>query len=470
MTKNDLLRYALSMHDASPKRQLTLFDSTCIIVGIIIGAGIYELTPAIARNVSSPAMLLGVFALGGFVSLVGALCYAELATTWPREGGEYVFLTRAYGRRVGFLFAWSEFWVVRPGNIAAMAYVFARYAGQLVELPGVNSRMALALAAVLVLTAINALGVRTGKWTQNILTSAKVIGLLAVVAIGLYIGLAGRRPAAGETLPAESGGLYLAMIFVLFTYGGWKEMTYVAAEVREPQRNILRALILGTLAVTVIYLLVNVAFLSALGFQGVRDAGALAANVLEIPLGRVGAVAISILICISSLGAINGMIFTGARIYYALGTEHRLYGWLGKWNETLQTPLRSLLLQGVVTMVLVAFFGMGTRNVERLVEFTTPLFLFFFLLVAISLFVLRVRERDVTRPFRVPLYPLTPIVFCGSIIFMLYATASYARFQYSQIATPWYLHFETMWPLAIMLLGLAASLFDPPLEQNSGRK
>lgn len=453
------------MKDAAPKPQLTLFDCTCIIVGIIIGAGIFEATPNIARSVASPLMLLAAFALGGVISLIGALCYAELATAYPREGGDYVFLTRAYGRRTGFLFAWSEFWVVRPGNIGAMAYVFARYAAELYPLPGVpSSLMAYAMIAVLALTGVNALGVEPGKWTQNVLTTIKVVGLLAVFATGLMIVFSRGMPAAAAQ-PASESGFRLAMILVLFTYGGWNEMSYVAAEVRDPRRNILRALLCGTLAVTIVYLLVNVAFVGSLGFQGVRNADALASQVLEIPFGSWGGKAIALLICISCLGSVNGMVLTGSRVYYALGTEHRFYAFLGRWNRRLQSPVRSLLVQGMVTLLLVAFFGMGQRSFERLVVFTSPFFWLFFFFVGAGLFLLRSKDRDVERPFRVPLFPLTPLLFCLSTLFMLYSAVSYAGGQ-SVGPLPWYLHFESLWPVGIMLLGLLASLWDPPIKDG----
>jgi amino acid transporter len=461
------------MRDASPKRQLTLFDSTCIIVGIIIGAGIYASTPLIAQNVSSPQMLLAAFALGGLISLIGALSFAELATAYPREGGAYVFLTRAYGRRAGFLFAWSEFWLIRPGNVGAMAYVFALYASQLAPLPGVDTNWAMviyALGSVAAMTAINALGVVMSKWTQNVLTVLKVIGLLAVVAVGLGVGLASERVIPAATEPVGGGGFRFAMILVLFAYGGWDSMSYVAAEVRDPKRNILRALLCGTLAVTAIYLLFNLSAVIALGFQGVRSADALASQMMQLAFSTVGGTFISVLICVSCLGAINGMIFTGARVYYALGTEHRLYAWLGHWNERVQTPLRAMLLQGIVTMLLIALFGMETRSFERLVIFTGPWFWLFFFLVGVAVFLLRKIDPHIERPFRVTGYPLTPLLFCLSTLFMFDASITYAWSQRGKLDDPWHAHLELAWPLAIMLVGVIASLFDPPSEQKSMHK
>ena len=252
---------------------------------------------------------MGVWVLGGLLALVGAFCYAELATAYPRDGGDYLYLTRGLGRKTGFLFAWAQFWIVRPGNIGALAYVFADYANRLWPLgQGKPALVAYAAASVVVLTGINVLGVREGKWTQNLLTAVKVLGLAAVVVAGFCFA-APAAPTKVHALPAETN-LYLAMIFVMFAYGGWAEMAFVAAEVRNPQKNILRALLLGTAAVTLIYVLINLAFLHALGLAGMQEKG-VAAKVMPIAMGPWGQRLISLLICISALGAINGTIFTG---------------------------------------------------------------------------------------------------------------------------------------------------------------
>ncbi len=310
----------------TPKKQLSLFDSTCLIVGIIIGAGIYEVVPDVAKGAPYWWAFLGIWILGGLISLCGALGYAELATTYPKEGGDYVYLSRAYGRWAGFLFGWLQLAVVRPGDIAAMAFVFARYAQTIydpfphamapydlmpIKALAVQavpwSLLFYALAAVAILTGINVVGVPQGKWTQNLLTTTKALGLLAIVAVAL----AGPGSPPSSAI-AHSRPLSLALILVLFTFGGWNEMAYVAAEVKNPSRNIVRSLVLGTLAVTILYLLVNWAFLYTLGLTGVANSQAIAADTVSTMLPKFGAAFISALICISALGATNGLIFTGA--------------------------------------------------------------------------------------------------------------------------------------------------------------
>ena len=294
-----------------------------------MGVGIYRSSPDVAGDVGAIGWLMAVWFAGGVLSLIGALCYAELATAYPEEGGDYVYLRRAFGRRPAFLFAWSQLWVVRPGSIGAMAYIFAQYANELwPRATGEGEAavlMAYAVLPVVILTAINLVGVREGKWTQNLLTIIKIAGPVAIAAAGLLFpsaAAAGRTAAAGGS---SQTNFYMAMILVLWTYGGWNEMAYVAAEVRRPEKNIVRALVLGTLAVTAIYLLLNLVFVYALGFEGMCRSKAVAADVVQLALGPWGAWAISLLICISSLGAINGMIFTGTRIYYAMGKDHAVF-------------------------------------------------------------------------------------------------------------------------------------------------
>ena len=440
---------------AAPRRELTLFDSTCIIVGIIIGAGIYRASPDIAQQAPSATWLVGLWLLGGLLSLIGALCYAELATAYPREGGDYVYLTHALGRRIGFLFAWCQLWIVRPGSIGLMAYVFAEYANQI--WPQVDSEhakfvlVAYAAGSVIALTAVNVLGVREGKWTQNVLTTAKVLGLAAIVAAG-FTHAAPSAMANGPVKPLHLGlsNFSLAMIFVLFTYGGWNEMAYVAAEVKEPRKNILRALLAGTLAVTAIYVLVNLAFVHALGLEGTRHPTP-ATDVLALGIGTWAGRAISLLICVSALGAINGQIFTGSRIYYAMGNDHRLYAWLGRWNARRGTPVCSLLIQGAITLALAVWFGLTRNGFEGMVIFTTPGFWFFLMLAGASVFVLRRRDPDVERPFRVPGYPVTPILFCLSSAFMVYSSVDYAVRNHS---------WEAIWSIAILLVGVAMSFYS----------
>jgi basic amino acid/polyamine antiporter, APA family len=438
-----------SSGSAAPRRQLTLWDSTSIIVGIIIGAGIYESSPLIASCVPSPAWLIGAWLLGGVISLIGALCYTELATTYPQSGGDYVYLTRAFGRGTGFLFAWAQLWVIRPGSIGAMAFVFARYANRLWPISSQTDEplalMIYACGATAILSIINILGVQQGKWTQNLLTGVKVLGLVAIVGVGLWF--SAPTSAASAPKPAASN-FEFAMILILFTYGGWSEMAFVAAEIRNPEKNILRALVLGTVAVTAIYVMVNLAFLSALGFEGFRGSKAVAADVLQNAVGDWASRVISLLICLSALGACNGNIFTGSRIFYAMGTDHRLYAFLGRWSDRFGTPVWSLVVQAAITVALIVGFGQTEGGFSRMVNFTNVAFWTFLMLVGVSVFVLRAREPNTPRSYRVPGYPVTPVLFCLSSLFMLYSSLSYAISNRSN---------EAYWAIGLLLIGLGLS-------------
>ena len=444
--------HTTTVETAAPRRELSLFDSVCIIGGVIIGAGIYESTPLVAQNVSSAGTLVVVWLLGGLLSLVGALCYAELATAYPREGGDYVYLNEAFGWRWGFLFGWAQLWVVRPGSIGAMAYVFARYANQLFPLgDGASALVVYAFAAIVAITGINLLGIHEGRWTQNMLTTVKFLGLAIVCMVGLFLGDGSTSQTISHLSTTHTPNFGQAMIFVLFVFGGWNEMAYVGAEVRNPRRNILRALVLGTLAVTAIYLLANLAFLRALGFEQIRHSGDVAGDVLYQAFGQRSSRFIQSLIAISALGAIQCMIFTGARIYYAMGQDHRLYAWLGHWNGHHGTPIRALMIQAAITLALVVGFGWTKGGFIALVNFTTPVFWIFFCLVSVSLIVLRYRQPKLDRPYRVPLYPVVPLIFCLSCSFMVYASLSWAVDQRS---------YEAVWAVALMALGIVLTLWS----------
>jgi basic amino acid/polyamine antiporter, APA family len=446
---------------AAPRRQLSLFDSTSIIVGIIIGSGFYETSPTVAQCVGGPWALAGVWTLGGLFALIGSVCYAELAIAYPDEGGDYVYLTRGYGRPVGFLFAWTQLWVVRPGAIGALALVFARYATHLVDL-GSRSLVLYATGSVVLLAAINIVGVRQGKWTQNLLTSAKVLGLLVVFVLGLWLSTPEPAAAAEPSQPDFN----LAVILVLFAYSGWNEMACVAAEVRDPQRNILRALVLGTLAVIAIYLALNAAFLHALGYDAFCRSSAVAAEVAQRAWGSWGAKGMSVLICISALGAMNGMTFTGSRVYFAMGQQHRLFAPLGRWSPRFGTPVWSLALEGAITstmiMVLGSIYGSDGSAFARFVNFTGPLFWLGLGLSGLSLIVLRRRDPDTPRPFRVPFYPATPLAFVAGCGFMLYSSLAYA---WSHQA------WEAVWPLLVLAVGGAICLRETRRERTAaGRR
>jgi amino acid transporter len=409
---------------ATPRQLLGTMDAVALIVGTVVGAGIFRTPPLVAANAGSESLVLVAWLVGGVVSLVGALCYAELATTYPNTGGDYHFLARAYGPRLAFLFAWSRITVIQTGSIALLAYVLGAYASQLYPL-GPYSSAVYAAGTVLVLTTVNAVGLRQSRLTQNTLTLAEVAGLLLVVGAGVAAAAAPASATAGAATPPGPPAFGLVMVFVLLTYGGWNEAAYVSAEMRDPSRTIVRSLVLGIAVVTTLYVLVNWACLTALGLAGTAASKAVAAELVGRGLGAGAAQLVSVLVVISALTSANATILTGARSGYAFGRDFPRFALLGRWDARANSPVRALWVQGALALGLVGLGALTRTGFETMVEYTAPVFWLFFLLTGFALFVLRRAEPNVPRPFRVPLYPITPLVFCATSAYLLYASLNY---------------------------------------------
>ena len=415
---------------ATPGHTLSVLDIVAIVAGTVIGAFIFSAPSLVAGNVNSGAAYIAVWVFGGLVSLVGALCYAELATTYPSAGGEYHYLTRAFGGATGFLFAWARLAVIQTGSIALQAFIVGGYASAIVPVGGEYSPAIYAVVVIALFTALNVAGVQQGKWTQKVLTACEVSGLLLIIGAGLVavmrFGAAAPPPPAGAS-SGGGGGLGMAMVFVLLAYGGWNESSYLSAEVKGGRRTIVWGLLSAIGVVTAVYVLVNVAFLAGLGLPAVAESKAVAADLLRRVAGDTGAKVISVIIVIAALSTVNATIFTGARTNYAMGRDIPLFAPLGRWQGGSETPANALLVQGVIAVALVLFGAATKRGLDTLVEYTSPVFWLFFLLVGVSLFVLRYRDPHTTRGFKVPLYPLTPILFCAACVYMLYSSLDYLR-------------------------------------------
>ena len=411
---------------ARPEPVLELRDAIALIVGIVVGAGIFKTPSLVAANAGGARTMLAAWLLGGIVSLVGALCYAELATACPHAGGDYHFLTRAYGRKLSFLFAWARLAVITTGSIALLAFVFGDYCSRLHSL-GEHSSALYAALIVMVLTAVNIAGVKSGAATQYWLTILEVLGLLAVTVAGLvFAPVAAAVTAPGGADPGKPA-FGLCMVFVLLTYGGWNEAAYISAELKHVRKNMLRALMWSMFILTALYLLVNLAYLRGLGLAGMARSQVVAADLLQQVWGSTGARLISAMIAVSALTSINATIIVGARSSYALGCDWTVLGLLGRWNARTGSPTQALLVQGGAALALVAFGALMRQGFETMVDYTAPVFWLFFLLTGLSLFVLRWREPELARPFRVPLYPYLPLTFCASSAWLLYSSLAYTR-------------------------------------------
>jgi amino acid transporter len=427
---------------AAPKPLLSVSDGIVLICGMVIGAGIFRAPSTVAANTASGTEFLLAWVLGGVVSLCGALVYAELAARHPDTGGEYAFLSRGWGAGPAFVFAWARITVIQTGAIAAVAFVFGDYASEILRL-GEKSSALYAAIAVLALTLLNFAGTLESKRLQIVLQYLLFAGLIF---IGIA-GLAAEAPARQAAATGASGGAFgLAMIFVLLTYGGWNEAAYLGGEVRDARRNMIRVLVGGIVVITILYLLVNAGYLAALGLQGMRESKAVAVDVIRIVVGEKGALLVALIVCVAALTTMNAAIFTGARTSYAFGRDFAMFRHLGVWRESGSTPANALLLQGAITLVLVAASSVTPDGFNAMVAYTSPVFWTFFLLTALTLFVFR-RRGGATPAFRVPLYPVVPIAFILACAYMLYSSINYVRFAV-EFGVP------VLAGLAIMLAGI----------------
>ena len=412
-----------SLKFAGPMATLGSKDAVGMIVGIVVGAGIFRTPSLVAANVTSETSFMLLWAAGGAISLVGALCYAELTSTYPHPGGDYHYLRRAYGEPLSFLFAWSRVSVIQTGSLALLAFVFGDYASQLIRL-GEYSPSIYAALVVVTLTALNMRGVHHGTRTQNLLTVVEVLSLLLVIIGGLVSMETPPAVATSSALQGSEASIGLAMVFVLLTYGGWNEAAYISAEMND-RRDVARALLLGIGIITGLYLLVNWAYLRALGLSGMAGSEVVAADLMRRTLGEPGVQFVSILVAISALTSANATVFTGARTNYAVGRDFPLFKFLGRWRKQGSTPTNSLLVQGVIALALVLIGTLTRRGFATMVEYTAPVFWFFFFMVGLSLIVLRIKDPHIKRSFRAPLHPLLPLAFCASCLYMLRASIAY---------------------------------------------
>ncbi|MFE5536272.1 APC family permease [Streptomyces sp. NPDC056519] len=408
---------------ALPRATLTPADVAIMVVGIVLGFGIFATPALVAKYSSDETMFVSLWLLGGMVTLLGAVCYAELGSARPDAGGEYAFLHQAYGRKVALLFAWARCAVIQPGAIAAAAFVMGDYANSALPLgpygPGLY-----ALVAITVFTLVNRVGITPGKLTQRFVEVVVVLALIAIVVSAF----ATTAPAPRPSTPPETSlaGIGLAMMYILLTYGGWNEAAYLSGELQDARHNMARALVLGVLVVIAVTLAINLAFLHVLGLQGVRDSDAVGADMMRAVAGDAGATALSVVVMLSTLTTLNGLMITGARSYYALGRDVAALRSIGTWKERGSTPANALVLQGAVSAALVVFGAVTRVGFRAMVAYTAPVFWFFMFLVALSLYVFRRREPAATPHYRVPLYPVTPALFGLSCLWVLWSSLFHA--------------------------------------------
>ena len=393
------------MADVSLARRLTLFDATMIVMGGIVGAGIFMNPAVVAQEVGSAGAALGAWAVGGVFALAGAFIYAELAARRPAVGGQYAYLREAFHPLVAFLYAWTLLLVSQSGGMAAVAMTFARYFGNLSGVPAGEG--AIAVGALGVLTAVNCLGVRAGSNLQSVFMVLKIGAIAMLVALGFRA-----APAAAAAMPAaESTGLTTfgaALVPVLFAYGGWQTSSFVAGELKSPQRDLPRGLLIGVSGVILLYLLVNYVCIRALGMSGLAATTTPASDVMRAALGERGATLIAAGIAISTIGFLSQNLLTGPRVYFAMATDGTFFKSVARVHPRTRVPVVAIVLQGAIASIL-ALSG----SYERILGFVVAIDWVFFGLTALALVVLRHRDAagGVAATFRVPGHPFTTLAF-----------------------------------------------------------
>jgi len=378
-------------------------------VGTIIGASVFVQASEITARVPTAAGVVLAWLLAGVLTLLGALVCAELASAFPRTGGVYVFLREIYSPALGFLWGWAMFWSMHSGIAAAIATVFARYAGTFLNLGDTATRL-LAVGAILVLSAINYVGTRTGSRVQAAITGVKVAAVIVIIAAGWWLAPASSAaPAPADPEGAwDLTGLMLAVSAGLFAFGGWHMVTYTAEETVDAARTIPRALMIGIVVVTVCYIGLNTVYLRVLSVPEVIASSRVAADTFDRLIGPAGAVAISALVMVSAFGALNGIILAGPRVYYQMAQDGVLFAWAGRVHPTFQTPSRAIVLQAVWSSVLV---WTGTyRALFTRVIYTEWIF---FALLGVGILMLR-RRPGYHPAWPMPLVPIAPLLFVAA--------------------------------------------------------
>lgn len=421
---------------AQPLRLLHPLSAIALIVGIVVGAGIFK-TPSLVAGISGDAgWALVLWVVGALISIAGALCYAELCTAYPNAGGDYHFLQRAFGRDLSFMYGWSRATIINTGSIALLAFVFGDYMSTLVPL-GAYSSAIWALGIVVLLTLVNLAGLNASSRLQMLLTVLEVLGLVAVVVAGFWVD----APASGAIswfvqapAPAQWG---LCLVFVLLTFGGWNESAYVSAELRGGPRTMVWVIVASMAALTAIYLLVNLALLMGLGLKGLASSKTAASDLLGLAFGPWAHKALGLFVAIAALTSINATMIVGARTNFAVGRDWNALRKLGQWQLQLGSPRQALWMQALISIALILLGTQEADGFSAMVEFTAPVFWGFLFMVGLSVIWLRQTDGQTERPFKVPLYPLLPLIFCGACAWLTYSSITYAISQKAIHVSMW---------------------------------
>ena len=402
-------------------RRLGLFSGVMMVIGGIVGAGIFRSPQIVAQRVMTPGLTLGVWVLGGAIALAGAFVYAELGGRLPRAGGQYVYIREALGRLPAFLYAWALLLIIATGAIAAVAVTFADYA---IALVGADTglRFPIAAGSIALLSAINYLGVRPGAIVQNVFTVLKLLALAAVIGagIGALAGLIPDPPAAGAIARPPEGiilAIGAALVPVLFSYGGWQQTNFIAEEIIAPERNLPRALVIGVIGVVVVYVLANLTYLQTLGAGGLAASEAPASDAMARLLGPAGRTVITAGIAVSTFGFLNLVILVTPRVIQAMAADGLFIPTFARLHPRYRTPGAAIVLQGIWALILV-----WTGRYGELLDYVVFADWIFFGLTGIALIVFRMREGRAGTAytgFRTPGYPVLPLFFVAAALYVV---------------------------------------------------
>ncbi|MDZ4762121.1 MAG: APC family permease [Alphaproteobacteria bacterium] len=412
---------------ASPLRRLSSTYVAVIAVGMVVGAGIFKSPALVADNAENSIWFFAVWIIGGIVSLLGALCYAELSTAFPDPGGDYAFLKAAYGRRLAFLFAWARFAVINTGSIALLGFVLGDYLNVVLSL-GSRGPAIYAVGAILLLTAFNLRGVHGSSTANFTLTGIEALGLLLLVGAAVWLVWSGVPPAdPGAGFGPAPPSIGLALVFVLLAYGGWSEISTLSAEVRDRKRGMVRALTFAVGFIGALYLAANWALWRGLGLDGLAASNAPAADLMDRAFGPRAAGVLALGVAFATITSINATMVVGARTTYAAAKDWPAIARLARWDAGRGAPVRAILAQSAVALLLVGLGAATRQGFATLVDFTAPVFWLFLSLSGLALIILRSKRGAVERPFRTPFYPVTPLLFIASSLFVLWSSVAYVR-------------------------------------------
>ncbi len=402
--------------------RLSVLEASAMLVGVVVGIGIFKAPPLVAANVSTSAEFIALWIAGGALMIIGALCYAELGSRHPETGGEYHYLSRAYGDLTGFLFGFGRMAVMQSGALAAVAYAFGDYANTILPL-GASGAALHAGFAILILTGLQLFGTAISGRSQLALTIL-TIGALLLVTAAAY---AAETPLSASAAPqgTAQSAAGLALVFILLTYGGWNEAAYLSGELHQPRRNMERVLLIGTCTILALYLALNGALLYAFGLDGLRQSKTILEGPVADVFGPTGTLVVALVVCAAAISTMNATIFTGARSILALGRDFAPFAVLGRVNRRSSAPVNALLIQCAIALALIAFAASARDGFQALVEYTAPVFWTFLLLVGLSLFLFRRSEHPAHGGFRVPLYPLPPLIFCATCLYLIWSSLAY---------------------------------------------